>query len=308
MGLIRLASLTKRYGAVTALEDLTVELEPGIIGLVGSNGAGKSTLIRILLGLLAPTAGQAFVMDRDVTREGTAVRALVGYMPESDCLSPGMTAVELVTTLGRITGLSEADAMTRAHEALDYVGLDEQRYRDMNEYSTGMKQRVKLAQALAHDPPLLLLDEPTNGLDPKGRRHMLELIADLGHAQEKNIILCSHLLPDVERTCDHVVVLDRGRAVKSGSIAELTRADGRSVRVRSGGDAGAFTAELAASGLAFEREEDGALLVAARGADADELFAAAARARVRIEAVEELRASLDQVFLQVLREAQGAAR
>jgi ABC-2 type transport system ATP-binding protein len=213
-----------------------------------------------------------------------------------------MTAVEVVATLGRITGLSREDAMTRAHEALDYVGLEEQRYRDLDEYSTGMKQRLKLAQALAHDPPILLLDEPTNGLDPKGRRHMLELIRDLGNARGKHVLVCSHLLPDVERTCDHVVVIDRGRAVLDGPIGELTGAQSRSVRLRVDDPRGAFAAALAGAGRPFEREDDGALRVALDDgvADADELFELAARSGTPLQSVEPVRSTLDQVFMRVM--------
>jgi ABC-2 type transport system ATP-binding protein len=307
---VTLRELVKSYGKVQALRGLTLELPPGPVGLLGPNGAGKTTLIKLLLGLLESDGGEARILGFDPSngRDCVELRRRVGYMPESDCLPAGTSAVELITALGRITGLSPADAMTRAHEALDYVGLDEARYREMSEYSTGMKQRVKLAQALAHDPPLLLLDEPTNGLDPKGRRHMLELVHDLGHAQKKHVLLCSHLLPDVERTCDHIVVLDRGRAIKSGAIAELTRVDGRSIRVRVGGDVERFTAALSTAALTFERDEDGALIVGTRGEDADELFALAASSSARIEAVEEIRASLDEVFLSALHDAQGAAK
>jgi ABC-2 type transport system ATP-binding protein len=305
---ITLRDLHKSYGTVQALRGLSMDLPAGPVGLLGPNGAGKTTLIKLLLGLLDPDSGSARILDFDPTnmRERVELRRRVGYMPESDCLLPGMNAVEIVSTLARITGLSAADAVTRTHEALDYVGLDEARYRDVVEYSTGMKQRVKLAQALAHDPPLLLLDEPTNGLDPKGRKHMLDLVHDLGHAQGKHIILCSHLLPDVERTCDHIVVLDQGRAVKSGSIADLTRVDGRSIRVRVGGDVERFTAAVVAAGLACDRDENEALLVGARGDDADELFALAATSGARIEAVEEIRASLDEVFLSALSKTDGA--
>ena len=305
---ITLRDLHKSYGTVQALRGLSMDLPGGPVGLLGPNGAGKTTLIKLLLGLLDADSGSARILTFDPTnaRERVELRRRVGYMPESDCLLPGMNAVEIVSTLARVTGLSAADAVTRTHEALDYVGLDEARYRDVAEYSTGMKQRVKLAQALAHDPPLLLLDEPTNGLDPKGRRHMLDLVHDLGHAQGKHIVLCSHLLPDVERTCDHIVVLDQGRAVKSGSIAELTRVDARSIRVRIAGDVGRFTAAMSAAGLTFARDEDEALVVGARGDDADELFALAATSGARIEAVEEIRASLDEVFLSALAKTNGA--
>jgi ABC-2 type transport system ATP-binding protein len=306
---VSIRALEKRYGQVKALQGLTLELPAGTVGLLGPNGAGKTTLIKLLLGLLEPDGGSATVLGLDPTHAGERIelRRRVGYMPEGDCLLPGTNAVELVTTLGRITGLSAADAMTRAHEALDYVGLDEQRYRPTSQYSTGMKQRVKLAQALAHDPPLLLLDEPTNGLDPKGRRHMLELVHDLGHSQRKHVVLCSHLLPDVERTCDHVVVLNRGRAVENGTIADLTRSDGPELELQVGGDVERFAEAIGGSALAFSREGERRFRVTSALDDADGLFALAAAAGARIEAVEEIRATLDEVFLRTLRESDGAA-
>jgi len=307
---ISLRGVVKQYGAVRALDGVELEVAPGATALLGPNGAGKTTMIKLLLGLVKPDAGEARLLGFDPRKpaDGVELRRKVGYMPESDCLPPQMNAVELVSTLARITGLSESDAITRAHESLDYVGLEEQRYREIAQYSTGMKQRVKLAQALAHDPPLLLLDEPTNGLDPKGRRHMLELVADLGRAHGKSVLLCSHLLPDVERTCDHVVVLDRGRVAASGALLELTRSQSRSSRVRVAGDVEAFVRELASHGIACERESERVLRVRAPGDDADELFALAGRAGARLEALEEQRSSLDQVFLDVLknsREARG---
>lgn len=305
---LSLRGLVKQYGAVRALDGVDLELAPGAVALLGPNGAGKTTMIKLLLGLAQPSGGEARVMGFDPSRPADCVelRRKVGYMPESDCLPPKMNAVELVTMLARLTGLTVNDAMTRAHEALDYVGLDEQRYRDISTYSTGMKQRVKLAQALAHDPPLLLLDEPTNGLDPKGRREMLELIANLGHAHGKSVLLCSHLLPDVERTCDHVVVLDRGRVAASGALRELTRNQSRSARVRVAGAVEAFQRGLEAQQIEYECESEGVLRVQARGEDADELFALAGASGARLEGVEELRSTLDQVFLDVLKRAREA--
>jgi ABC-2 type transport system ATP-binding protein len=305
---ISLRGLVKQYGAVRALNGIDMEVPPGAVGLLGPNGAGKTTLIKLLLGLVKPDGGEASLLGFDPRKPQDCVelRRKVGYMPESDCLPPHMNAVELVGMLARLTGFSANDAMTRAHEALDYVGLDEQRYREIVQYSTGMKQRVKLAQALAHDPPLLLLDEPTNGLDPKGRRHMLDLIADLGHAHGKSLLICSHLLPDIERTCDEVVVLDRGRVAAQGSIAELTRSQSRTARVRVTGDVEGFERELQREGIDFERDGDGRWRVQARGDDADELFEFAGRAGARIEGLEELRSTLDQVFLDVLRRSREA--
>lgn len=308
---ISLSGLEKRYGDVRALDRLSLEVPPGPVGLLGPNGAGKTTLIKLLLGLLEPDSGQAEIAGYDPRRRGERlrIREVVGYMPEGDCLLPGMTGVELASTLARLTGLSKEDAMTRAHEVLDYVELEEQRYRRLEEYSTGMKQRLKLAQALVHDPPLLLLDEPTNGLDPKGRRHMLSLIHDLGHAQGKNVLICSHLLPDVERACDHVVVLDRGRVVEQGDIAEMTASDGLRQRMRvepvAAGDSDAiqrFTGALSEAGYAIELHADGHLTVQTpeKATDADRLFALALVQGVTITALDEVRSSLEEVFLRAV--------
>jgi ABC-2 type transport system ATP-binding protein len=222
--LVATQSLSKTYGdRVTALSDLTVSVEPGIVGLVGANGAGKSTLIKILLGLLPPTSGQVRVLGLDPTTDAAEVRARVGYLPENDCLPPDLSAAELVTHLGRMSGLPRTAARERASEALRHVGLYEERYRQVGGYSTGMKQRVKLAQALVHDPDLLLLDEPTNGLDPAGREAMLALIQRIGTDFGISVVVCSHLLGEVERICDHLVAIDAGRLLRSDNITAMTK-------------------------------------------------------------------------------------
>jgi ABC-2 type transport system ATP-binding protein len=248
MALIRLDSLTKRYGPVTALEGLSIELEPGIIGLVGSNGAGKSTLIRILLGLLPPTAGRAFVMDLDVTRQGTTVRSLVGYMPEHDALPPDLPATELVTHMAELSGLPRSAARERTADVLRHVGLYEERYRPIAGYSTGMRQRVMLAQALVHDPRLLLLDEPTNGLDPAGREDMLGLIRRTGTEFGIAIVLASHLLGEIERVCDYLVAIEAGRLVQAAPLASFTGGTG-TVRIELDDDAAVVADRLASAGL-----------------------------------------------------------
>jgi len=298
---IEIHELSKSYGSVRALDRLTLRIEGGAVGLLGPNGAGKTTLIKLLLGLLAPDSGSAGIAGADPHSAAgrLELRRSVGYMPESDCLIPGMSAVELVSTLGELSGLSRVDAMTRAHEVLDYVGLDESRYRDCEQYSTGMKQRLKLAQALVHDPPLLLLDEPTNGLDPKGRKHMLELVADLGSAQKKSLLVCSHLLPDVERTCERVIVLKAGRAALEGSIADLTGRRGRRLRARFGGALEPLDELLASAGVEVESRAGNSrvLVLPESEPDADALFALCGRAGVQIESLSELRSSLEQVFL-----------
>jgi ABC-2 type transport system ATP-binding protein len=219
--------LTMRYGGrVTALDELTVSVEPGVIGLVGANGAGKSTLIKILLGLLAPTAGTARVFGLNSATDGDAIRARVGYMPESDALPPDLAAAEFVTHMGRMSGLPKAFARERASEALRHVGLYEERYRQIGGYSTGMKQRVKLAQALVHDPDLLLLDEPTNGLDPAGRDAMLALIQRIGTEFGISVVVCSHLLGEVERICDTLVAIEGGKLLRADRIDAMTTHQG----------------------------------------------------------------------------------
>jgi ABC-2 type transport system ATP-binding protein len=227
VSLIATNGLTKRYGAnVTALDGLTVEIEPGIVGLVGSNGAGKSTLLKILLGLLEPTSGSATVFDLDVATRGITIRELVGYMPEHDCLPPDMTATDMVSHLAQISGLPRAAARERTAEVLRHVGLYEERYRAIGGYSTGMKQRVKLAQALVHDPRLLFLDEPTNGLDPAGRDEMLELIHRTGTEFGIAVIVASHLLGEIERVCDHLVAIEAGKLLRSAPLRAFTERTG----------------------------------------------------------------------------------
>ena len=227
MSLVALDGLTKSYpGGVTALDGLTLTIEPGIVGLVGANGAGKSTLIKILLGLLDPTSGSASVLDLDVATQGLAIRQLVGYMPEHDCLPGDISASDFVNHMARMSGLPRASARERTAEVLRHVGLFEERYRPMGGYSTGMKQRVKLAQALVHDPRLLLLDEPTNGLDPAGRDEMLDLVERTGTEFGIAIIMASHLLGEIERVCDYLVAIDAGHLLRAAELHTFTQRTG----------------------------------------------------------------------------------
>jgi ABC-2 type transport system ATP-binding protein len=223
MPLIEATGLTKHYGPVKALDGLDLAVEPGIIGLVGANGAGKSTLIKILLGLLTPTSGTATVLGMDTVRETRAIRHVVGYMPEHDCLPPDVSATDFVTHMARISGLPRAAARERTAEVLRHVGLYEERYRQIGGYSTGMKQRVKLAQALVHDPKLLLLDEPTNGLDPAGRDEMLDLIKRTGTDFGITLVVASHLLGEIEQVCSYLLAIDAGHLLQSAPISNFTR-------------------------------------------------------------------------------------
>jgi ABC-2 type transport system ATP-binding protein len=220
--LLEAKSVTKKYGTIIALESVNFQIGEGITGLLGPNGAGKSTAIKLFLGLLRPTSGSAEVMG-EKPYESVQVRARLGYMPEHDCLPISINASEFLTHMAQVSGLPPAQARTRAADVLRHVGLDEERYRAIGEYSTGMKQRVKLAQALVHDPVIVLLDEPTAGLDPGGREEMLDMIQRVGRDFGISILLSSHLIGDVERTCDRIVVLDGGHVTEEGDVSRLTQ-------------------------------------------------------------------------------------
>ncbi|WP_433176338.1 ABC transporter ATP-binding protein [Actinoallomurus sp. CA-150999] len=226
MSIIATRGLTMRFPGVLALDQLTVDIEPGVVGLVGANGAGKSTLIKILLGLLEPTSGEAQVLGFDIARESMKIRELVGYMPEHDCLPPDMSATEFIVHVARVSGLPATSARERAADTLRHVGLYEERYRPIGGYSTGMRQRVKLAQALVHDPKLVFLDEPTNGLDPAGRDEMLALVRRIGSQFGISVLVTSHLLGELERVADHLVIIDGGRLLRSQAVAAFTQASG----------------------------------------------------------------------------------
>jgi ABC-2 type transport system ATP-binding protein len=260
--LLQASGLTKIYGSTTALQSVSFELESGITGLLGPNGAGKSTAIKLFLGLIKPTAGSAEVMGKK-PYESVEARSRLGYMPEHDCLPSAVTASEFLTHMAQISGLPPSHARTRAADVLRHVGLDEERYRSIGEYSTGMQQRVKLAQALVHDPVLVLLDEPTAGLDPAGREEMLLLIQRTGSEFGITIMLSSHLMGDVERTCDRVIVLDEGRVTEDGDVAGFTR-ETQSIQI----DVDDHRAELveALSNRGIEATIDGASLVVELGA------------------------------------------
>ena len=246
--MISTRALTKRYGSVTALEDLSVDVEPGVVGLVGSNGAGKSTLIKILLGLLPPTSGSVQVLGLDAATDGAAIRARVGYLPEHDCLPADVSATEFVVHMARMSGLPATAARERTADVLRHAGLYEERYRLIGGYSTGMRQRVKLAQALVHDPALVLLDEPTNGLDPAGRDEMLALVRRIGTDFGISVLVTSHLLGELERVCDTVVVLDGGRLLRASSTADAT-AQRAVLAVEVDADPAELAAALRAAGL-----------------------------------------------------------
>jgi ABC-2 type transport system ATP-binding protein len=250
--IINTRKMTKAYGHLLALDSIDLNIPYGAVGLLGPNGAGKSTLIKCLLGLVRITSGSGTVLGNDVKSmdAGLMIRQKIGYMPESDCLIPDLDAVELVKYMGELSGLPPMTAMQRSHEVLDYIGVQEERYRKIKTYSTGMKQKIKLAQAIVHDPVLLFLDEPTNGMDPQGREEMLTLIKDISSNHKKNVIFSSHLLPDVEFICSYAVMIAGGRLVIQGDIEELTRS-AKMLEIRIKGDGGKFKSILTSEGFDF---------------------------------------------------------
>jgi ABC-2 type transport system ATP-binding protein len=301
---VELSSVSVRYGATMALRDVSARFQPGAVGLLGPNGAGKSSMLKALLGFVAPTQGTMRVLGLDVATQPLEIRRRLGYMPENDAHIPGMNAVSFVAYCGELCGLPPADAMQRAHEVLYYVGLGEARYRNVEQYSTGMKQRIKLAQALVHDPDLLFLDEPTNGMDPKGRDEMLELIHDLAHNKGVNLILSSHLLPDVEYTCDHVVVMDKGAVAAQGPIEALKGPRGRVYELRIKGDTDRLLHVLRASGYECHDTDEDVMRVFVPGDGASTaLFAIAAREGLQVRHLRQSVPTLEDVFARAVGEA-----
>ena len=292
-----------RYGTQLALNAVAADFATGAVGLLGPNGAGKSTLLKVLLGFVTPTSGRMHVLGLDVAERPLEIRARLGYMPESDGHIPDMNAVSFVAYCGQLAGLPESDAMQRAHEVLYYVGLGEARYRNIETYSTGMKQRIKLAQALVHDPDLLLLDEPTNGMDPKGREEMLELVIDLATRKGVNLILSSHLLPDVEATCARVVVMHQGTVATQGSIAELKERRRQVFEIRIKGAHDKFVQALQGIGADCHDAEDDLLRVFVNDDQGPrDLFAVATAHDIQVRHLRPSVPTLEDVFAEAVGE------
>jgi ABC-2 type transport system ATP-binding protein len=300
--LIELDDVTKTYGKVAALHGLSVAVPEGAIGLLGPNGAGKTTMIRTLLGLIAIDSGGGKVMGMDIRAERLAIRRSAGFVPEDECLFPGMMGIEFVGYAGELVGMRSHDAMQRAHEVLDYVGLGEARYRQVESYSTGMKQRLKIASAIVHDPRMLILDEPTNGMDPAGREDILKLTHDLSHNKGMSLLFSSHLLPDVEAVCDHVMVLGRGRLLAQGRIDELKRPHDREFELRVKGEQARFAECLAARGIGAEPVDDHLRVVLPTGTAPAAVWEIALDAGEQIRSLRTRRSTLEEVFLNALAE------
>jgi ABC-2 type transport system ATP-binding protein len=298
--LVEIRDLAVSYGLVQALAGVSGAFQPGPTGLLGPNGAGKTTLLKTLLGFLEPDRGGMTAFGLDPARQPLEVRRRLGYMPEQDCHLPGMTASAFVAFAGELSGLPRDEAISRAHEVLYYVGLGEARYRNVETYSTGMKQRVKLAQALVHDPDLLLLDEPTNGLDPQGREEMLTLVHDIATRRGISLVLCSHLLHDVERVCANVIVLNQGQVACAGEIRALTGARRQVFDVRFKGDATAVLTDLQDLGAVWREGEDAVRLFLPDGHGPEAVFRVAKECGVQVRHLRPGAETLEDVFLRAL--------
>ncbi len=298
---LEVKNLTFRYGKVTALAGVSLKVGQGAVGLLGPNGAGKSTLLRILLGFLTPDQGEGSVLGYDIRTGRTLIRRSVGYMPEDDCFVAGMDAVTFTTYFGELAGMPRQQAMKRAHEVLFYVGLGESRYRLLDTYSAGMKQRLKLAQALVHDPKLLFLDEPTSNLDPQGRKEILELIGDVASHKNIQVLISSHILADIETLCSSVIILNKGRVAAEGRMEDLRAVHYSLYELKIQGDAGLFRRDLESIRCRVDETEDRLLKVyMPESGDRMDLLRAAVRTGVQIRHLVKSQTSLEDLFAETV--------
>lgn len=304
---VTLNELTIRYGSILAVDRVSVKFPSGAAGLLGRNGAGKSSVLRALLGLVRPAGGTMDVLGLDPDTRVTEVRRFVGYMPERDTHIPLLNGYETVRLAAQLSGLPKLEASRRAHEVLYLVGLEEQRYRPVSGYSLGMRQKTKLATALVHDPKVLFLDEPTNGMDPAGRRDMLRLIKQLATELDKAIILSSHILQDIEAVCEHVILMEQGKILAAGKVADLTKAETRDLHARLDGDRALLEQGLRAAGVLAVSAEDGDRyrLTMPEELPVAEVFKAVQTANGTVRQLAEHRRTLEEVFLGAVREASG---
>jgi ABC-2 type transport system ATP-binding protein len=297
---IELQGLSVRFGSREILNNLVCSLRGRAIGLLGPNGAGKSTLINTLLGFYQPCSGSARVLGYDIRTDTRKVRSLVGYMPENDALISKMSAVSFVQMMAELSGLPPAAALERAHEALFCVGLAESRYRELGTYSLGMKQLAKLAQAIAHGPKLLILDEPTNGLDPSARQRMIRMIRDIRDSKQLQIVLCSHLLRDVEDTCEEVLILNRGRIAHYSNLEEERKANKRFLELETYGANGDFTEAIEKLGCECAVSANRLKMILADGVEVRDIYRIAAERDVRIRRLNFRRDTLEDIFLKAM--------
>ncbi len=300
--IIELAHVSKRYGTRAALHDVELNIPPGITGLLGPNGSGKSTLIKAILGLVKIDSGTGRVLDFKWPEQTRALRDKIGYLPEDDCYIQGLQGIESIQMMARLSGLPKLEALRRSHEVADFCDIGQERYRNVETYSTGMRQKLKFAQALVHDPPLVILDEPTTGLDPAQRDEFLDRIAVLAMEKGKHVILSTHILHDVRRICDHIIILAEGRVCVSDSLANLQRPIEAGIQVGVISDAERFAVGLTERGI--RAEVTSAQYVKISGLDGqplDPLWKASVELGVVIQRIDEARNSLEQTFLDAVR-------
>lgn len=291
------------YGNFQALHNISFEVGSGAIGLLGPNGAGKSTVMKTILGFNRAKTGTVTILDYPMPRHALDIRQRIGYMPEREVMSPLISAVSFLTYCGQLFGMTRIDALERAHEVLNYVNLGETRYRHMETYSTGMLQRVKLGQALIHDPKMLLLDEPTNGLDPDSRIEMLNLVRDLAYNRGVTVILSSHLLPDVQYVCEHVLIINDGKVVSQGSMEDLTALQEQKFEVRVRDNKNQFIQEVIAKGFQCGELKNGDLLISQSGdQDPKTLFEIAKACDTQIRHYRPARRTLAEAFMHAIGE------
>lgn len=304
--IIELNKISFSYADIKAIDDISIEVDTGVFGLLGPNGAGKTTLLKIILGFLTPQSGLGRVLGFDITSSRKAVRKRIGYMPETECLIPGIDAVTFTAYLGELSGMPRQESIKRAHEVLYYVGLEESRYRNVETYSAGMQQRLKLAQALVHDPKLLLLDEPTSGMDPTGRKEMLGLIKDITRKASMNVIISSHLLPDIEHTCKKVIILNKGMVISEETIANLNQDNFNLFELKFKGNSEGFLKRLKAIRCRVESSDRGKYMVMLPADHSPGvLFKIAQEEKVQIRHFRQSRTSLEDTFMNAVEIANG---
>ena len=306
--LIQLENIVKSYRSTTALNNVNLDIQPGITGLLGPNGAGKSTLIKIILGLIRVTEGSGTVLGCRLYRDGRSIRNKIGYMPEDDCYIPGMTGIEVVQFAGTLSGIPTIEALRRGHEILDFCGVKQERYRNIETYSTGMRQKIKFAASIVHDPEFLILDEPTSGLDPEEREALLNRIKILSTQNNKSVVLSTHILPDVQQICDQVVILARGQIRLNDRLEVLNQTTSPTVTVRFEGDRAEFVSRLKRARLEA-KEIPGSDALQIEGSTNDltaQVWKAAGLANVAIHSLVPARNSLEEIFMQTVKEASVA--
>lgn len=302
-GVLELHQIGKRYGSTIALSDITFSCPHGITGLLGPNGAGKSTLIKILMGLIRPSSGDGTIFGLQVGRDGRKIRSMVGYMPEDDCYIAGLTGIEMVRFSANLAGLPFVEGLRRSHEILDFCGVNQERYRPVDTYSTGMRQKVKFAAAIVHDPKLLILDEPTSGLDPEERLAMLSRLRVLTDEHGKSVLLSTHILPDVQNVCDHVVIVANGQLRVSDTVANLNRTASPAMHLKLLGKIDEANRELERRGFEVTRDRDNRLIVRSEESNlANKIWEICAERKIPVQSLVPGKTSLEEVFISTVKE------